>query len=136
VLAQGLAETAAWLVAVVHFAYLLYAVFGGFLGLLGNRWLLAHMVSSAWAITITATTSTCPLTWTEKWLIGQSGGVPYVGSFIEYYLEGPIYPVGYDAHVWYAAAVVVLSSYVLVLLRRLRAKPPVTDRNGVATDCL
>jgi Protein of Unknown function (DUF2784) len=123
VLAQGLAEPAAWLVAVLHFAYLLYAVFGGFLGLLGNSWLLAHLVSSAWAITVTATTSTCPLTWAEKWLIGQSGGVPYDGSFIGYYLEGAIYPVGYDGHVWYAGAVVVLSAYVLVLLRRLRVEP-------------
>jgi hypothetical protein len=135
VLVQVLAA-AAWLVAALHFAYLLYAVFGGFLGVLGNRWLLAHLVSSAWAITVTATTSTCPLTWAEKWLTGQSGAVPYDGSFIGYYLEGPIYPVGYDGHVWYAGAVVVLSAYVLVFLRRLRAKPPVTDRNGVATDCL
>jgi hypothetical protein len=127
VLVQELAGTAAWLVAGLHFAYLLYAVFGGFLGLIGNRWLLAHLISSAWSITVTATAITCPMTRVEKWLIGQSGGVPYDGTFIDYYLEGPVYPVGYDAHVWYAGAVVVVSVYALIILRRLRAKPPVTD---------
>jgi hypothetical protein len=127
VLVQGLAGTAAWLVVVLHVAYLLYAVFGGFLGLLGNRWLLAHLVSSVWCVTVTATASTCPLTWVEKWLIVQSGGVPYDDTFIGHYLEGPVYPVGYDAHVWYTGVLVVLSAYALVFLRRLRAKPLVTD---------
>jgi hypothetical protein len=58
------------------------------------------------------------LTWVEKWLIGQSGGVPYEGTFIDHRVEGSVSPVRYDAHVWYAGVVVVLSSYAMVFLRR------------------
>jgi hypothetical protein len=121
-----MAEAAAWAVVVLHFAYLLYAVFGGLLGLRGVRWLWAHLVSSAWSVTVTATTITCPLTGVEKWLVRESGDVPYDGTFIDHYLEGPVYPVGYDAHVWYSGAVVALASYALVVAHRLRVKSLIT----------
>jgi hypothetical protein len=119
-----LAEAAAWAVVSLHLGYLLYAIFGGFLGLLDVRWLWVHLVSSAWSITVTATTLTCPLTRVEKWLIVESGGTPYNGTFIDRYLEGPVYPEGYDAQVWYVGALVAVGSYFLVLLRRLRAEAP------------
>ena len=119
-----LAEWAAWAVVTLHLGYLLYAIFGGFLGLLDVRWLWVHLVSSTWSITVTATAVNCPLTKVEKWLIAESGGTVYSGTFIDHYLEGPIYPEGYDAHVWYAGALVAMGSYYLVLMRRLRAKMP------------
>lgn len=122
---QGLAGAGAWAVVLVHFAYLLYAVFGGFLGMLHTRWLWVHAASSAWSIAVTATALTCPLTWIEKWLTRESGDVPYDGSFIDHYLEGPLYPAGYDAHVWYAGAAVALASYAVVV-HRLRLKAPIT----------
>ncbi|MFC5730056.1 MULTISPECIES: DUF2784 domain-containing protein [Nocardioides] len=123
---QWLAEAAAWATVVAHFAFLLYVVFGGFLGMLQTRWLWMHLASLAWSITVTATTLTCPLTGVEKWLIRQSGGTPYDGTFIDHYLEGPLYPVGYDAHVWYGGAFVALTSYGVVAVRRHRLKAPVT----------
>jgi hypothetical protein len=126
-----LLEAAAWFVAAVHAGYLLYAVFGGFLGLLGARWLWLHLASSAWSVVVTVTTLRCPLTAIERWLIGAAGGTPYEGTFVGHYLEGPVYPDGYDAQVWFAGAAIALTSYAVVAVSCLRLRTqarPAGDR--------
>jgi Protein of Unknown function (DUF2784) len=120
-------EVAAWAAVVIHMAYLVYAVFGGFLAFLGLPWLGLHLLSSTWSFTVTLTTLNCPLTTLEKWLWVQAGVTPYDGTFIEQYLSGHVYPVGYDVHVWLGGATIAIASYVIVLGRRRAAQPAVVS---------
>ena len=112
---------AAGVVVLVHLAYLVYATVGGFLGLRSLVWLLPHVISTIWSITVTLTPINCPLTALEKWLLTLSGRTPYADSFTAHYLRGVIYPAKYEVGIWLAMIGVALVSYVVVLAAPRRA---------------
>ncbi|MGH8965829.1 MAG: DUF2784 domain-containing protein [Actinomycetes bacterium] len=118
----ALAAFSADVVVVLHIGYLLYAAFGGFLALRGMSWLWLHLASSVWSVTVTVTAIRCPLTAIEKWLISASGSTPYGGTFIEEYLTGIVYPVAYEAAVWFGGAAIALTSYAVVFAHRRAAR--------------
>jgi hypothetical protein len=109
---------AAGLVVVVHMGFLAYLVVGGFLAL---RWFASiwpHLGSTAWAVYVTATGATCPLTSLEKWLLEQGGTTPYEESFIGHYLRGTLYPAQYELVACLCAIGLALATYVVVFRRR------------------
>ena len=112
-----MAGLAAQAVVVVHLAYLLYVLFGGFLGLRSLRWLWPHAVTAFWGAFGVAEQLSCPLTVLEKYLLVQAGTEPYAGPFITHYLVGTLYPASWQGAVWYATSAVVLASYVLAFTR-------------------
>ena len=85
---------AADLVMLLHYAFLVFATFGGFL----LRWwpdvMWWHLPVVTWGVTIAAIGWTCPLTPLENGLRLAGGGDAYEGGFIEYYLFGRLYPNG------------------------------------------
>ena len=109
-----MAGLAAQAVVAVHLAYLLYAVVGGLLGLLGVRWLWPHLCTALWGLVGLLTEVTCPLTQLEKHLLAVQGQEPYAGTFIRHYLDGVLYPAAWHDLVWWGTAVFVLGSYALV----------------------
>jgi hypothetical protein len=113
------ALVAAGVVVLVHLAYLVYAAVGGFLGLRGLLWLLPHLISTAWSITVTVTPVDCPLTALEKWLLELSGQRPYDGSFTSHYLRDVVYPYQYETLVWLGMMALAALSYVVVLRARI-----------------
>ena len=84
----------------MHLAYLVYAAVGGFLGLRGLAWLLPHVISTVWSITVTLTPVNCPLTALERWLLEMGGRTPYDESFTAHYLRDVVYPVQYETAIW------------------------------------
>ena len=108
-------------VVVLHLAYLVYMVLGGFLALRRFAWIWPHMASTAYSIYVTTTSFTCPVTTLEKWLLEKGGRTPYEGSFIARYLRGVLYPEQYETAVWVSCMVVAVGSYVIVLSRRRQA---------------
>ena len=104
----------------IHLTYLLFVLAGGFLGLRSTLWLWPHAVTVVWGVVGLATKAQCPLTVLEKHLVVRSGGEPYVGTFIAERVAGVYYPADWQPQVWWATAVVVLVSYVLVAHRQLR----------------
>lgn len=107
---------------VVHLAYLLYVLLGGFLGLRNVNWLWPHAVTAFWGVAGVATQLSCPLTLLEKHLIRVDGTEPYSGPFISHYLVDVVYPASWQPLVWYVTFVLVLTSYVVTFARRSAAK--------------
>ena len=83
---------AADIIFVIHLAFILLVVFGGFLVLRWKRLALFHVPAFIWGILISFFGWVCPLTPLENWLRQRGGQVGYGGSFIEHYLLPIIYP--------------------------------------------
>ncbi|TFW32658.1 DUF2784 domain-containing protein [Massilia horti] len=87
-------RAAADLVLVVHLAYILFVVFGGF-AVARWRWLVwLHLPAAAWGFAIEIGDLRCPLTYLENLLRVRAGQTGYTGGFLEHYLLWVIYPIG------------------------------------------
>ena len=116
--------TLATLIVLVHFAFILFVMFGGLLML---RWRWApwlHLPAAAWGAFIEFTGRICPLTPLENRLRRLAGGGDYVGDFIDHYLVRIIYPTGLtqEMQVALGAAAILLNFAIYVwVVRRLRS---------------
>lgn len=124
---SALALVAAAVVAIVHMAFLVYIVVGGFLGLRALAWLWPSIATTLYAAFVTLAEFTCPLTTLEKWLLEAGGRVPYEGSFIAHYLHDVLYPAQYETAVWLIATGIALVSYAVVLTRWRRSRTRLSD---------
>ncbi|MER6947782.1 DUF2784 domain-containing protein [Nonomuraea sp. NPDC000554] len=107
------------LAMVAHFAFLAYLVLGGFLAWRWRRTIIVHLAVVAWALFSLASHVECPLTDVEDWG-RRNAGLPQLppSGFIDYYIEGVVYPEQYTNLVRLGVAVLILFSYVGYLLRR------------------
>jgi hypothetical protein len=111
------------LTVVVHFAFLLFVIGGGWL--VGRwPWIAApHLLAAAWGVYVEAMPGIiCPLTPLENRFAALAGQEGYTGSFVEHYLVPIIYPEGLTRTAqWTLAALVLgvnLVAYALVVRRR------------------
>ena len=109
-------------VVLLHFGFILFVVFGGFL-LLRRKWAAAlHLPAVLWAAAIEFRHGICPLTPLEQGLRRAAGEAGYSGSFIEHYLIPIIYPAGLNERLQYVLGTLVivinLVIYGWVLFRR------------------
>lgn len=79
-------------VLVLHLAFILFIVLGGFLVLRRPRLAWLHLPATAWGAWIEFAGWICPLTPLENWLRARAGGGEFTGGFIEHYLTALIYP--------------------------------------------
>ena len=114
--------------ALTHFAFVLFVVFGGLLVLRWNRLAWFHLPCALWGAVIEFTGSICPLTPLENWLRRQAGSEGYPGGFIEHYLMPVLYPSGLTRQVQLvlglAVIIVNLLVYGWLLARRRRGRDP------------
>ena len=82
------------LVVILHFGFILFALFGGFLVLKWRRLVWVHLPAVIWGSLVELVGWYCPLTPLEQSLRRLAGEGGYNGGFIEYYLVPLIYPVG------------------------------------------
>ncbi|MCE5313085.1 MAG: DUF2784 domain-containing protein [Nitrospiraceae bacterium] len=80
------------LTVALHFGWILFLIFGCFLGI-RYRWIrIIHIAALAFAVLINATGTVCPLTHLEIWLRQKHDpALSYAGSFIVHYIEKIIY---------------------------------------------
>ena len=113
---------AADLVALTHFAFVLFVVFGAFLAVRWRHVLWLHLPCAAWGAWIELTGGICPLTPLENELRLRAGGSGYEGGFVDHYLMPILYPVGLTRPVQIAlgTAVIVVNVaiYSWILWRR------------------
>ncbi len=112
-------------VVVVHMAFLVYMVLGGFLALRRFALVWPHIATTIYSAYVTLASFTCPLTRLEKWLMTSGGGSPYDGSFIHQYLQGVLYPAEYETAMWLSCMAIAVGSQAYVLARRKRQTEPV-----------
>jgi len=113
---------AADIVVLLHFAFILFVVLGGFLVLKWRRLAWIHLPSVLWGALSEFTGWICPLTPLENKLRRAAGGGGYPGGFIDHYILPLIYPDQLTVPLQTALGlgVVVLNGlfYALLLLRK------------------
>ncbi|MDZ7737154.1 MAG: DUF2784 domain-containing protein [Gammaproteobacteria bacterium] len=85
------------IVVVLHFAFILFVVFGALLSLRWSWVPFIHLPAVIWGAYIEFQSVVCPLTPLEVHLRALAGEEGYNGSFIEHYLLPVIYPAGLDS---------------------------------------
>ena len=87
-------RTAGALVALMHIAYLLFVIGGGFL-VLRWPWLAwVHVPAAAWAALVMLISVPCPLTPLENWCRRRAGAQPYSTGFLVHYFGRSLCPRG------------------------------------------
>jgi hypothetical protein len=118
------ARTLGDLVLAFHFAFIVFAVLGGFL-VLWKSWIAwLHVPSVLWSAFVNLFSQVCPLTPLEnrfRYLAGQAG---YEGGFIQHYIAPLVYPgvmperwgliAGFSVLIWNVLV------YTLVVTQRRR----------------
>ncbi len=112
-------------VMIVHFAFLVFLVLGGFLAWRWPRVLIAHLAAAAWGIGIVVFEWLCPLTYVENWFRQAAGQSELSAGFIDTYVTGVIYPGDRITEVRLVVATIVAVSWIglAVLWRRSRRTP-------------
>ncbi len=108
---------------VLHFAFIVFVVFGGVL-VWRWRWVAwLHVPAALWGAAIEFVSGVCPLTPLENQWRVQAGESGYPHSFIEQYLTPLIYPVGLtpSVQIYLGAAVLLINMAIYgFLLYRTR----------------
>ena len=85
-------ELLANLTVIIHFSFILFVIFGGLLFFIFSKIIYIHLPSLIWGIYIVFSSSICPLTYLENWLLIKDGLSTYSSSFINNYIITIVYP--------------------------------------------
>lgn len=110
---------------VLHGAFVLFVVFGGFLVLWKTRLAWLHIPAALWGTYIEFTGKICPLTPLENHFRQLAGERGYAEGFIEHYLIPLMYPDGLTQDIQTMLGLVVLAinlvAYGLVMRRLFKS---------------
>lgn len=110
---------------VVHGAFVLFVVFGGFLVLWKTRLAWVHIPAALWGAYVEFAGKICPLTPLENHFRQLAGERGYSEGFIEHYLIPLMYPEGLTRDIQLMLGLVVLAinliAYGLVLRKQFRS---------------
>ena len=110
---------------VLHLAFVLFVVLGGFLVLRWPRVAWAHLPAAAWGAWVEFVGWICPLTPIENWLRRRGGETGYTATFVDHYLVPILYPAGLSRDIqWLLGAFVLAVNvcvYVMVFRRARRS---------------
>jgi hypothetical protein len=114
------------LTVVLHMAFVLFVLLGGFLVLRRPAVAWLHVPAAVWGIWVEFAGWICPLTPLENWLRARAGGAVYDSSFVERYIVPTLYPdqLTRELQFFLGAVVVAVNAaiYVAVLAKR-KARP-------------
>ncbi len=106
------------IVILIHFSFILFVIFGGFLVMKWPKFIWLHIPAMIWGILIEFYGWICPLTILENDLRRTEDGGVYTGGFIEYYLLPVIYPAGLtrEIQIIMGFAVIIINLLVYFLI--------------------
>ena len=85
-------ELAANLTLIIHFAFILFVIFGALLFFITTKIIFIHIPAFIWGSYIELTHSICPLTYLENWFLHKANLTTYSEGFIQNYLVPIVYP--------------------------------------------
>jgi Protein of Unknown function (DUF2784) len=97
----------------IHFGFILFVIFGGFLVLKWRKLIWLHIPAAIWGALIEFSEWICPLTRFENRQRSASGG-GYASGFIEHYLIPMIYPAGLTREIQIGLGLIVILLNFLV----------------------
>ena len=102
---------AANLTLIVHFAFILFAVFGSLLFFVATKVVFIHIPIFIWVSYIEFTHSICPLTYLENWFLQKANLTTYSEGFIQNYLVPIVYPINLtkDLQIYLGIALIVVN---------------------------
>ena len=106
-------EFLAKIVLIIHLLFIFFVVFGAFSCLISKKFFYLHLVALSWGIYIEFTSSICPLTYLENWLLILDQASFYDDGFIENYILKIIYPEGITPNVQ------MILGFLLIILNAL-----------------
>ncbi|HSP34499.1 MAG TPA: DUF2784 domain-containing protein [Thermoanaerobaculia bacterium] len=114
------------ILALIHLAFIAFAVLGGLL-VLRWRWVMAlHIPAAIWAALVDLAGWPCPLTSWENAALRHAGTAGYSGDFVAHYLFRAIYPAGLTRTMEFAIAAFVIlvnaTIYAIVIGRSARRR--------------
>jgi hypothetical protein len=112
-------------VFITHFAFVVFAVFGGLLVLRYRKMLPWHLAALCWGVVVQWANWICPLTPLENYFRQLGGEAGYSAGFIEHFVIGVLYPENLTLELRYVLGGVLLTIniavYTYVILSRRRA---------------
>ena len=107
-------EFAADLTLIVHFAFIIFVVFGALLFFVSTKIIYVHVPALIWGIYIEITHSICPLTYLENWFLQKANLTTYSEGFIQNYLVPIVYPMNLtDDLQTYLAIVLIVANMIM-----------------------
>lgn len=110
----------------IHFAFVLFVIFGAVWVFRWIRCAWFHVPTVIWATWIEFTGGVCPLTPLENWLREKGDQVGYHHGFIEHYLVPLLYPTSLTQQLqWILGGLVFslnLALYLWIIHRRRKSK--------------
>ena len=116
---------AADLVVLIHLAFIVFVMTGGFLVIKWHRVSLIHIPVVIWGVSIEFIGFICPLTPLENELRMAAGGTGFSGGFVEKYIVSLIYPDELTRGIQILLGFIVIAVNISIygyLLWQLRAK--------------
>jgi hypothetical protein len=111
----------------LHFAFILWAVFGALTLLWRRMFAWIHVPALLWAAYVEFSGRICPLTPLENHFRQLAGDAGYGGGFIEHYIVGVIYPQGLTRNVQLVLGALLIAMnvalYLIAFLRRAPSAP-------------
>ena len=104
-------EFAANLTLIVHFAFIIFVVFGALLFFVSTKIIYVHVPALIWGIYIEITHSVCPLTHLENWFLQKANLTTYSEGFIQNYLASIVYPTNLskDLQIYLGIGLIVIN---------------------------
>ena len=107
-------ELAADLTLIVHFAFIIFVVFGALLFFVSTKIIYVHVPALIWGIYIELTHSVCPLTYLENWFLQKVNLTTYSEGFIQNYLVPIVYPKNLTDNLQiYFAIVLIVANMIM-----------------------
>ena len=111
-------ELAADLTLIIHFAFILFIIFGALLFFITTKIIFIHIPAFIWGSYIELTNSTCPLTYLENWFLHKANLTTYSEGFIQNYLVPIVYPLSLtkDLQIYIGIALIVINIVIYAFI--------------------
>ena len=111
-------ELAANLTLIIHFAFILFVIFGALLFFITTKIIFIHIPAFIWGSYIELTHSICPLTYLENWFLNKANLTTYSEGFIQNYLVPIVYPINLtkDLQIYLGASLIVINVVIYAFI--------------------